>query len=639
MEHEVQALSLRAVTDRALSWIESNLDRFDPFRRPFKPNEFRPKALVELALLACLLRRQPAFADDDRVSGILRFALRVYHTPFFRDSPFRLENAFPPRALLAAILRVCGLVFVDRDWDAIQVLVTRSNVCSPEQVPHRLLELRHLLDLGGFEHRLPSYPRLFRSSLLRGPLNLAYVTDFEAYSVTHTIFYLSDFGSRPLLGPGPADLDHAVWLVDHLLGMYTRRGNWDLVAELLLSLQCLGRTSSILYGLGWRALVDAQTADGMVPGPQFDPGKREAAGRECDLDHVFGTCYHTTLIAAMAGALCRVPAPTGERTDPEGWLETQARARVRSSRRRRMRSRLAGAVSLSRAWLLEVAIEGVSARGANLGDLIRAQTGIWIADRCEGRSVRSTAFCTVIENVVDRLKSETESGTFDAGRHDSKLLFLCLSCLKLNGHHAFALEMLARDVSVALDSLARIPPRYVGEAVLLSQLEYLRCPWESAVSDQKLDGGCRLLRAGKDGIRDACDLIAAATHFGQIHPRTNTLFEEDLGHLLSIILLQALRDYDLELGAMLVRALTYLRVPRTQAVDDALEFLVSQQQADGRFGYFAMEVEAMERAGQPSSSDPSLSLYLPITVSCLWTLGEALVPDFNLFTLPNQASS
>lgn len=298
-----EAPASKQFTDRALGWIQDQLDGFEPFRGGRKPDETRQKALVELALLCLCLQRKRAYSGDPRVLHFLQFIERTCRTPFYRECLFRVPDAFVPHVLLAVILRLCGL---DSSGDArvTQDLIDRSNITWTERVPHRALELRHLLDLGGFKHRMPSYGELYRRSLLAQPVNILYATDEDVYSITHTLFYLGDFGAKPISCLSPAHSDHALWVVEHLLGMYAHSGNWDLVGELLLSCHCLRHTTSDLYTLGWRALMSAQWPDGMVPGPYYDHDTAERLYGQHREEYVFKNCYHTTLVASLAGALC-----------------------------------------------------------------------------------------------------------------------------------------------------------------------------------------------------------------------------------------------------------------------------------------------------------------------------------------------
>jgi Domain of unknown function (DUF6895) len=136
------------------------------------------------------------------------------------------------------------------------------------------------------------------------PVNVIYITDGESYSITHALFYLSDFGSRSIAGLSPSQREHIHWVVEHLLGMYICAGNWDLVSELMVSYQCLGQTTSDIYALGWQSLIDAQWPCGAIPGPYYIAQKADNLTGVQRRKYVFEKCYHTTLVTALAGALC-----------------------------------------------------------------------------------------------------------------------------------------------------------------------------------------------------------------------------------------------------------------------------------------------------------------------------------------------
>lgn len=88
---------------------------------------------------------------------------------------------------------------------------------------------------------------------------------------------------------------------------------------------------------------------------------------------------------------------------------------------------------------------------------------------------------------------------------------------------------------------------------------------------------------------------------------------------LAVILLQKLREYDLLLGADLLRILSYL-MPGALTPDAAWarDFLLAQQDGRGAIGYYAQEISASGR-----SLDWDVELRLPTTVSVLWAVLSA----------------
>jgi hypothetical protein len=291
------------VADKAINWVCSNVSHFSPFQ-PTKPfDEQRLKALCELAFLCWLILRESRSAGDSRLWSCLDLIRETYNNHSFSDKLYREPETFVAYLLIAVALHKTGLLPAE-DLRIFQTLIDHSNVLFSERPAHRRLELRYIFDVAGFTHRLPSYDALYRASITSNTVNPIYITDLDAYSITHTLFYCADFGAHTVGGVPLRRLRHGHNTVKTLLGMYTIRPNWDLVAELLVSCHCLQETSSMIYALAWKALTQAQWESGAVPGPFHDRDKERALPDHEKQDYIFRQCYHTTLVAALAGALC-----------------------------------------------------------------------------------------------------------------------------------------------------------------------------------------------------------------------------------------------------------------------------------------------------------------------------------------------
>lgn len=112
------------------------------------------------------------------------------------------------------------------------------------------------------------------------------------YSVTHTVFHLTDWGERPEgLPPDLADY-LATWLPAWIED-WLEIGHWDLLGELLVVDACLPEPA--LDARAWQAFADVQTPSGAMPA--------EGAMPQGDPDDVFDIVYHPTLVAAFASVL------------------------------------------------------------------------------------------------------------------------------------------------------------------------------------------------------------------------------------------------------------------------------------------------------------------------------------------------
>jgi hypothetical protein len=75
--------------------------------------------------------------------------------------------------------------------------------------------------------------------------------------------------------------------------------------------------------------------------------------------------------------------------------------------------------------------------------------------------------------------------------------------------------------------------------------------------------------------------------------------------MLPPLLYQPLRDYDLESGAAVLRAMSYAGPTGSWAFRLGLSFLTHQQDAQGRFGYLGKESRAIVASGELAAADLS----------------------------------
>lgn len=283
-------------------------------------------------------------------------------------------------------------------------------------------------------------------------------------------------------------------------------------------------------------------------------------------------------------------------------------------------------------WLLTLAATDGSrgeATADDLGDLLRILFGVWLCERAT-QEAPSPPFLDLTERVEDQLRGAEAAGAFNPFAYDAKLLLLCHRILAEQGRQAFGITGFARALAAALGVGPTVPLRYAGEALLLAQLSYAAAPPRMTVGSEDLGGDPgTLLRADGARIRAVCDTIAAATQFGVVPLRSDGDVRAALVEVLPIVLIASLRRNDLDTGAALLRAIRYLRLRNTREIQQATMFVADQQQGDGKFGYFAVELAAIARARPEAPFDALRQLYLPVTVSCLWSLAETVSPVFS----------
>lgn len=301
------AASPEALVDNGVRWLNEHIAWFDPQRwERFLPRrKVRFSPLLELMILTRCLRRGPFPEQAEELTRqAYPLGVSICKDARFAEQICRAGTVFAYQAHLVALLAETGADELDGIRTRIQsVLDTDTGeLFAPDRPALSRLELRYVLDIGGFGTVERPAIGFYRESVLatrEGPLSFS---DDEVYALTHVLFYLTDFGAHPVLEVDTGEQERVRGLVLVLLGACLARGDHDLAGELLLCAETLDAHHHELVRHGWHTIADHQRADGAVPSPVHDPAvlaqlqgdKREA--------YLFGTCFHTTMVAVMAAS-------------------------------------------------------------------------------------------------------------------------------------------------------------------------------------------------------------------------------------------------------------------------------------------------------------------------------------------------
>ncbi|WP_405387826.1 hypothetical protein OG596_07575 [Streptomyces sp. NBC_01102] len=296
---------LDQLSDGALDWLGGSLDHFDPYSSSApSATHAKAKAALELALLChCAARLDGSPAP---LTGARELVRTLWGRPDFPD----LFDIYPKHAssygLIYTALAPAGVGGTSLRLD--------PGFLSPHgKSPYERIEIRYYADKAGVPHGIEPYAGLVPLSPLVAyqppapedmapegaapeDADAAPLPTPQAYALTHTAFYLGDFGrTRPGLTADAAA--GAEDLVRRMLDHCVAHDRWDLAAELLLTQFILGtdplRTPSGAAAV--ECLVKAQQSDGAVPG-------RSVTLRATESDtaaEFFRRAYHTTLVTAL----------------------------------------------------------------------------------------------------------------------------------------------------------------------------------------------------------------------------------------------------------------------------------------------------------------------------------------------------
>lgn len=295
------------VGERALDWMIAHLEEFHPCAPAARHFRFGMKIYGELLLLTTFLLRDERWRHDRRTEAMAAFGRSVWPA----IDPETLAH-FDPQG-------VTGLALIEEFAQAAQggapvfapALRRSLNVGLAEAtdlLPANLLELAYRLERTGLTGWLPPLDRIYRQTVTALQLPLVLATNTDLYSITHTILYLTDMGHRPVTAVVPEGAPHLDGLLQALLGMTVRQGDMDLTAEVLAGWAFLGLAPGLLTTAAWNRMAARQLPDGAMPGPRFSlPLYRQLPPGESGV-YQFETCYHTTLVTALAAAAWAVPS-------------------------------------------------------------------------------------------------------------------------------------------------------------------------------------------------------------------------------------------------------------------------------------------------------------------------------------------
>lgn len=131
---------------------------------------------------------------------------------------------------------------------------------------HREMELVHLrsrIEPGRKNQDLPKLRKLYRKTIVAKRRSPVSYTDNELYALTHTTFYVSDFGRRSSeLVIGAEECAYLCWSIKVLLACTIRRDKPDILGELLACCCFIGASVPRLTSIAIRTMLRAGLHEG-----------------------------------------------------------------------------------------------------------------------------------------------------------------------------------------------------------------------------------------------------------------------------------------------------------------------------------------------------------------------------------------
>lgn len=282
------------VLTKNISWIKTNIEQFSLENSDSAQEKLMLlKPLGELVLTLCLLKR--IGIEARLVEEASAWAWKQLQEGNEIADLFMARPDLMVLSSLYASFEELG--FENQKVLKIITNYSKSIGCMSVELPAwRKLDIRHSLENLGV--------MAFPTSPEKGIWLECYpepwkMSDDIAYAVTHEVFYITDFGIKVnrLQKNIREYLD--IWC-PAWLDIYTSQKNWDLTAEFIMVMECIGKNNRCDKYI--ERIYNHQELDGLVPSPSH-AGKQFLKGGEEPERERFLSNYHTTLVTTMAMAM------------------------------------------------------------------------------------------------------------------------------------------------------------------------------------------------------------------------------------------------------------------------------------------------------------------------------------------------
>jgi hypothetical protein len=273
---------------RALSWLLENLLLFEPKDITYS-DQMQP--LGELALLYGLMSSWSGDRTTSTLLSLDNFLLNLLGEPRLAQYARKIPRQFSLYYTPYLGIRMAGHKMTIYE-EGLDVLRRAGYPKAAEVPPFRQMEWPYFTWKAGLLTHRPKCTTAYACTTLKCCRTPVYLNILDVYSITHTLFYQTDFAG-PAADIPLSERERIVPLLEVLLLHFWRKANWDLVAELLLNLLSLDQSNTPFFSLAVSALVSAWREDGLLPGPTFAPVPKP------DIHYLFRHCYHTTLVGVL----------------------------------------------------------------------------------------------------------------------------------------------------------------------------------------------------------------------------------------------------------------------------------------------------------------------------------------------------
>jgi hypothetical protein len=630
---------------KALDWLVGNISEFDPFKggRPFEIKH--GQKVGELAILLHAYASLTGDRDSEHVERIVSLLASVQKNPAFTDRLLRSPVEFVLFAEVYASLRSLGHDDPNQR-ELIQRVIDAHFLDHTERLPHRTMDIVSCLEWGEFRHAFPSLESLYASSILGRVPMAAFLDEDALYFLTHVIMFLYGFGIRKDVTVPAERTQNLGPVLSALLISCSAEHHWDLLAELLMCWDCIGLAPTFVSERAWEVLLQLQKEDGAIPGPEWAEKLHQAIEQKQknhqpeELGFYFDHHYHTTLVSIIAGSLHlnRLESPTARQQETVLIFEDTIKQDPRNLSIRREasgplspdKSRL---ISRARQWLDQLIRAAAESEIRRPEVLSRILLGYWICDSLTATT--QDTFPAAARRVGEALTKVDLRNELDWSKTTPALKLIVASLLSSQEVFVPFLHSQEGFLRRAVMALNGSPPGDATTDMLLCEKRVLLHVMGLHPRPGRID--CSEVRDFARALpltdpQSCVDELLLRIHSYTLFGTSSVEMKHSdhwIAELLSGLAMTFFRKYDLLMGCRILRSLGYL-VGDRKATDTCLDFLSLHQRVEGSFGFFGPEKYGLLNTTAEKSS-LEVNLTLPITIECLWTLGEGNDPRWRLY--------
>jgi hypothetical protein len=134
--------------------------------------------------------------------------------------------------------------------------------------------------------------------------------------------------------------------------------------------------------------------------------------------------------------------------------------------------------------------------------------------------------------------------------------------------------------------------------------------------------------SSEETVKRLYNIVCQMTKYGSVKTNIHSNTRHAINVALRLYTLHALSKYNLENALMLIRCMKYMNMQKERTFKQVVEYILVQHRGDGRFGYHEGLVSKLKKTN--TAFDDTNDLYLPLSVSAIWTLTEIYNPKFSL---------